>query len=167
MIPALRAALAAASLAALAGCMVGPTYKAPELALGASFHNAPAVAARAAPVVAADVWWSGFKDPLLTQAVQRALAQNLDLEQARARVLQSRAVAKAAGAALYPRADLQSNAADVQQSLLSPFGAVGSEVPGFERTYDLVDVGASASWEIDLFGGLRRARQAAHADAQA
>jgi NodT family efflux transporter outer membrane factor (OMF) lipoprotein len=171
MIPVLRAALTAASVAAsftaLAGCMVGPDYKTPDLALGASFHNAPAVTARPALVASADAWWSGFNDPLLTQAVKRALAQNLDLEQARARVLQSRAVAKAAGAALYPRAELQSSASDVQQSLRSPFGEVGSHIPGFERDYDQYDVGASASWEIDLFGGLRRARQAANAEAQA
>ncbi len=81
--------------------------------------------------------------------------------------MQSRAVAKAAGAALLPRADLQGSVADVQLSLLSPFGEVGSEAPIFERDYDLYDVGAAASWEIDLFGGLRRARQAARADAQA
>jgi NodT family efflux transporter outer membrane factor (OMF) lipoprotein len=167
MIRAVRLGVTAAFAAVLAGCMVGPNYKAPDLAPGSSFHNGPAVEARAAKVAPIETWWTGFNDPQLSQAIERALAQNLDLAQARARVLQSRAVTKMAGAALYPKAEVQSSAADVRQSLLSPFGAVGSHVSGFERDYDLYDVGAAASWEIDLFGGLRRAHQAAQADAQA
>jgi NodT family efflux transporter outer membrane factor (OMF) lipoprotein len=109
----------------------------------------------------------GIQRPAPHPVVERTLAQNLDLAQARARIAQSRAVAKAAGAALLPRADLQGSGSDQELSLLSPFGAVGSEVPGFERNYDLYDLGAAASWEIDLFGGLRRMRQAARADADA
>ena len=150
----------------LTGCTVGPDYRKPDLSLAGRFHNAPA-AATSPTASAPDRWWAGFDDPVLSRAVERALAQNLDLAQARARLVQSRAVARAAGAQLYPHADLQASAADVDQSLLSPFGAVGREIPGFERRYDLYDLGAAASWEIDLFGGLRRGRQAARADAEA
>ncbi len=159
----LATALLAAS--ALAGCTVGPDYHRPELTLAASFHVANP-ANPAAPAGFHD-WWTGFGDPLLDRTMDRALAQNLDLEAARARVAQSRAAAQAAGAALYPKGELQASATDQQLSLLSPFGIVSSEVPVFRRDFDLYDVGAAASWEVDLFGGLRRSRQAARADAEA
>jgi NodT family efflux transporter outer membrane factor (OMF) lipoprotein len=159
------AALAVALLTA--GCTVGPDYVKPQVALAPSFSQTAALPPTAAPAPSNAAWWTGFNDPLLTRVVERALAQNLDLAQAGARIAQSRAVARAAGAALLPRVDLQSSASDQELSLLSPFGAVGSQVPGFERHYELYDLGPTASWEIDLFGGLRRARQAARADAEA
>ncbi|MEI9964578.1 MAG: efflux transporter outer membrane subunit [Caulobacteraceae bacterium] len=167
MTHALRPVLfAAAAAAALAGCAVGPDYRRPELGLNHAFHTA-APAAAAAPATDMTRWWDSFGDPALTRVVERAEAQNLDLAQARARVLQSRAAAKAAGAALLPTASAQAGITDVQQSLLSPIGAVARGLPGFERDYDDYDLGASASWEIDLFGGLRRGREAARADAAA
>jgi len=114
-----------------------------------------------------DAWWDSFHDPGLSRVVRRAVAQNLDLQQARARVLQSRAAARAAGAALLPQARLNASATDERLSLRSPIGEIGSQLPGFARAYDDYAVGAAASWEIDLFGGLRKARAAARADAQA
>lgn len=164
-----RVGAASLSLGLLAaGCTVGPDYVRPSPPLPSAYPRAALAGARPATAVAPlQAWWTGFDDPVLTRVVDRALAQNLDLAQARARIDQSRAVARAAGAALLPRGELQPSASDQQLSLLSPFGAVGSQVPGFERSYDLYDFGAVASWEIDLFGGLRRARQAARADADA
>lgn len=158
--------MAGAAALALAGCAVGPDYRKPGLALTAAYHAAPpAVAdARPAPI---DAWWRGFSDPELDRVVERVRAQNLDLVQARARVLQSRAAARAAGAALLPQADADASAANVRQSLLSPIGEIGRRLPGFQRQFSQYDVGAAASWEIDLFGGLRREREAARAEAKA
>ncbi|MBS0409737.1 MAG: efflux transporter outer membrane subunit, partial [Proteobacteria bacterium] len=160
--------LAAATAAALAGPLpaqaVGPNYQRPETPLTAGYRNVPAAPADSADLA---VWWDSFGDPGLSRAVRRALDQNLDIAQARARILQGRARVKAATARLAPSGQVSSAAGETEQSLLSPIGAIGSRVPGFERTYDLYDVGASASWEIDLFGGLRRGREAARADAQA
>jgi NodT family efflux transporter outer membrane factor (OMF) lipoprotein len=95
------------------------------------------------------------------------LSTNLDLAQARARILQSRATARAAGAALLPLASAEGSVADVQQSLQSPIGEIGRHLPGYQRSYDDYALGAAASWEVDLFGGLRRGAQAARADALA
>ena len=81
--------------------------------------------------------------------------------------MKSRASASAAGATMLPHAELQVSGGDDQQSLLSSFGEVAKKVPGFRRNYRLVDVGAAASWETDLFGGLRRNREAARAELQA
>jgi len=159
---------AAASILALAlltsACAVGPNYQRPDVKLTSAYVT-PAPVAIAQPATI-ETWWDGFNDPMLTTVVQRALAQNLDLEQARARILQSRAMARAAGAALLPQAGATGSAARVDQSLLSPIGEIGSHLPGFERDYDDYAVGASASWEIDLFGGLRREREAALAGAR-
>ncbi|THD64818.1 efflux transporter outer membrane subunit [Phenylobacterium sp.] len=152
--------LAAAGLA-LAGCAVGPDFKAPAAPLTGAYATPAPTDAAGADLAA---WWRGFGDPQLTRVVERAAAQNLDVAQAAARVRQSRAALKAAGAALLPEVGAQAGAARVEQSLLSPIGEIGSHLPGFERTYDDYNAGAVASWEIDLFGGLRRAREAASAD---
>jgi len=161
-----RAALALiAGVAPMTAHAIGPDYHRPAVTMAPAYRTSlPAAAAPAPPL---DAWWSGFGDPELVRVVARAEAQNLDIEQARARLLQSRAAAKAAGAALLPEVDANGGASAVQQSLLSPFGAVGSHLPGFERSYGEYTLGAVASWEIDLFGGLRRAHEAAKADAGA
>ena len=149
-----------AAIATTAGCTVGPDYQRPELALSVSFHAAPA-----APPADLSRWWKAFGDPELTRVVERAQAQSLDLAQARARVLQSRAAARVAGAALAPTISASGSAQDVSQSLLSPIGSLARNLPGFERDYGEYRLGASARWEIGLFGGLRRGREAARSDA--
>src|SRR5258708_826638 len=79
----------------LSACAVGPDYRAPSMTLG-TFHNAAAVDARKTvePAPPIDRWWSGFRDPVLSGIVERALAQNLDLAAALARVDQARAAAR-------------------------------------------------------------------------
>ena len=114
-----------------------------------------------------DRWWEGFRDPVLTRVVQRALDQNLDLAAALARVDQARAGARAAGAQRLPSGDLTAQVAPLRQSLDSPIGSIGRHLPGYKRDQTLYDVGAGASWEIDLFGALRRGAEAASAQAQA
>jgi NodT family efflux transporter outer membrane factor (OMF) lipoprotein len=145
----------------LTGCAVGPNYRRPAIAL------TPAYQAPVAIVADADAgWWTRFGDPLLDNLVTRALAQNLDIAAAVARVDQARAAARSAGAALLPQANLGGGASRNRQSLETPVGAVGQKL-GLPRDYSLYTVGAEASWEIDLFGGLRRGREAARADAAA
>lgn len=151
----------AAPAAALA---VGPDYQRPQIPLTATYHATPTTPGHAATLA---LWWRGFDDPALTRVVERALAQNLDIEQARQRVLQSRAAARGVGAALAPNVRANASAADVAESLKSPIGEIGSHLPGFARDYEDYAVGASATWEIDLFGGLRRDREAARAEARA
>ncbi len=151
----------------LAGCEVGPGYHAPAESL-TDFRNAAVVEARKAPPPPRlDDWWTGFNDPALTRIVQRALDQNLDLAAALARVQQARAVAHAAGAQLLPTADLDATGTVLHQSLDSPLGRIGDALPGYNRDQRIYDVGAAASWEIDLSGGLRRGVEAADAEAQA
>jgi NodT family efflux transporter outer membrane factor (OMF) lipoprotein len=153
--------------ASLAACTVGPTYRKPDLALTAAFHTPTPSAPEGVAPADATAWWTAFGDPELVRVVERAVAQNLDLAQARARVMQSRAAARAAGAALLARGEADAGANRTEQSLQSPIGSLARHLPGYERTYDEASLGAGAAWEIDLFGGLQRGREAARAEARA
>ncbi|TPG56401.1 efflux transporter outer membrane subunit [Sphingomonas glacialis] len=143
----------------LTGCAVGPTFHPPVAALTPSFLGAAAIDTQAQP---AD-WWRGFNDPLLATLIARAVASNTDIAQARARLAQSRAAAQGAGAALLPTLDATGDVTTLSQSLETPIGAVSTGL-GLPRGYTQYAVGTQASWEIDLFGGLRRGREAARAD---
>jgi NodT family efflux transporter outer membrane factor (OMF) lipoprotein len=150
------------------GCSVGPRYKQPAVALQ-PFHNAPEIQSRtdAPPAPVLDTWWTGFKDPSLTKIVERALAQNLDLAAAVARVEQARGVAKEAGAKRMPNVNLEGDSNSFRQSLDSPVGRYGNAFPGYDRNQSYLDLGVGATWETDIFGSLRRGAEAANAEMQA
>ena len=141
--------------AALAGCAVGPDYVAPKTEM-TPFHNNEAVANRQTtlPAPKLDAWWTGFNDPMLETIVKRALNQNLDLQASIARVAQSRAAAQAAGAALLPTIDANTSYTAEHQSTQSPLGTLASAFPNYSRDQKEYVAGATASWEIDLAGGL-------------
>lgn len=175
-LPTLRHAWLAMSVTVLAGCAVGPDYVQPSADLPAHFATGERLAQRdaahktatgASDAPALDNWWTGFHDPVLTGIVQQALAQNLDLQAAMARVEQARAQARQAGAQRLPSLTLDGSVTREHQSLESPLGTVARALPGYNRNMTIYDIGAGASWELDLFGGLQRSAQAAGALAQA
>lgn len=152
----------------LGACVAGPNYERPEIALRPQFMGAassPSEVSAQAPVVEGS-WWTSFDDPLLSDLIATAVAGNLDIAQARARLRQASAGVRSANASLAPTLGLDASAAHARASLNGPSGALAS-APGFRRENDLFDVGFSASWEIDVFGGLRRGREAARANAGA
>ncbi|MCL2789137.1 MAG: efflux transporter outer membrane subunit [Desulfobulbus sp.] len=154
-------------LLVVAGCAVGPDYVKPEVGLG-PLHNAEAVASR--PSVPEepplDQWWMGFRDPQLTRIIERVFKQNLDIQASLERIAQARAGAKASGAKLLPTLDANAQATYERASLEDPLAAVASTI-GFPRYMEVYSAGLSASWEVDLFGGLRRQEEAASAVAGA
>jgi NodT family efflux transporter outer membrane factor (OMF) lipoprotein len=153
---------------ALEGCTVGPKYKGPPAAALAPFHNPVDDAAnKGATVVPLDRWWAGFNDPMLATVVQRGLDQNLDLAAALARVNQARAAAAGAGAQLLPTTEFGATATAERQSLQGNLGTIASQVPTYRRDIHEYTLGPAASWEIDLFGGLRRGAAASRAEAEA
>lgn len=157
-----------AMLAATGGCATGPRYVAPVSQAPAGFVGAAAIERRPATVVAdMDAWWHSFGDPLLAAYVERALAQNLDLDQARARVVQARAALRSADAALLPSAQVTGQAGETYQSLETPIGRIASSFPQFKRSTEIYQLDLQASWELDLFGGSDAARDAARAQWQA
>ena len=151
----------------LCGCTVGPDYQRPRVETPAHWVSpmADAPAAATQPSVAVDQpppefditrWWATFNDPVLESLVSRALGSNLDLRVARLRVTEARAARRAAAAALYPRVDTSG-------SYRRSGGGPGRNNP--ERSnYSL---GGDASWEIDVFGGVRRGVEASDADVRA
>ncbi|MEV8522247.1 TolC family protein [Dyella marensis] len=152
----------------LAGCAVGPDYVRPRVAMPDHFQGQAEVGQRHAPAGAElATWWTGFGDPQLTRYVTLALEQNLDLAQASARVAQARAGLGAATAALLPSGNISGQAARAYQSVETPLGQVLNATPGFDRYGNSYEADFSASWELDVFGGLRRGREAALADYQA
>jgi NodT family efflux transporter outer membrane factor (OMF) lipoprotein len=158
--------LFAASLSA--GCAVGPDYMRPETPMPDRYLGQAAVEQRHA-VATADfiAWWEGFGDPQLTRFVRLALEQNLDLAQASARVAQARAGLGAANAALLPSGNINAQGARAYQSVETPLGQVLNSKPNFDRYGNAYEANLGASWELDIFGGARRGREAALAEYQA
>ncbi|ACT13710.1 MULTISPECIES: efflux transporter outer membrane subunit [Pectobacterium] len=158
---------------AIAGCAVGPDYHRPDAPLADRYQTQSAIKSSLAEqgnvTQAANlaVWWESFNDPLLSELVSRALTQNLDLAQASARMSQARAGLGTATTALLPSGNISGQAARAYQSVETAQGQLLNAVPGYNRYGNAYETDLNASWEIDVFGGLRRDRQAALADYQA
>lgn len=155
-----RGALTLLSVATLAACTLGPDYHgapnaAPEASQAKSFKRAPESATTNAPGLAE--WWKPLNDPELNELIEATLTNSPDLHAAQARLRESRAglrgqesneLPKTSGTAAYLHAHLPSSSLGI--------GSAG-----------LYDLGFDATWEVDLFGGTRRAIQAASAEASA
>ena len=151
--------VAALMIAVLAGCAaVGPNYVPPQTPVSPAW-NAPL---QGGITVSADprslaAWWTTLNDPALSRLIDRAAAGNLDLKRAVARIREARARRGLSKAGLYPTLDASGSATRSR----------GSADMGATATTDLFSAGLDASWEIDLFGGVRRSVEAAEADVQA
>ncbi|MDY0184247.1 MAG: efflux transporter outer membrane subunit [Desulfuromonadaceae bacterium] len=146
-------ALSATLLACgLAGCAVGPNYRAPQPDVPAQWNAA--TDARPLDALVLAQWWKQFNDPLLNALVTDALEANLDLGTARAQLREARARRDMSGARLGP-------------SLDGSLSGSSSKPSGSESTRKLFSAGFDASWEPDIFGGVRRGVEAASADVDA
>jgi NodT family efflux transporter outer membrane factor (OMF) lipoprotein len=155
-------------ISALPGCAVGPDYRLPVIPMSSHFIGHDGVVHREAPSKAdLRAWWAAFDDPLLTRFVALALEENLDIAQAAARVAQSRASLRQADAALLPSANVTAQGARAYQSVETPLGQVLDAMPEFDRSSSFYEANLGVGWETDLFGGLRRGREAARADYEA
>jgi multidrug efflux system outer membrane protein len=161
------------------GCMVGPNFKAPspEVPTAWSTTAAPPTEGQVSLLTSepADVaaWWNSFKDPELTALVQRAAAANLDAKVAVLRIAEARAQRDVAKAAAWPSLSVNASEQTNRLSESTPTGALFSKVgslPGgisIPNPYQQDQLGFDASWEIDLFGRVRRSVEAANADTRA
>jgi NodT family efflux transporter outer membrane factor (OMF) lipoprotein len=143
----------------IAGCAVGPTYRQAE-------PNAPASWGRlektATPVADAGArgdlgqWWRRLNDPILSELVDEAQRQSLDLRKARARLRETRARLGLATAGRYPSVEASASA--------GRSGSVAGSTGAGTVAGNQFSAGFDASWEIDVFGGVRRGVEAAQAD---
>ena len=155
---------AALALVTLAGCTVGPDHVPPKVDTPQTFDALSQVpqGTDTTPIVGeprhlAD-WWKLFKDPVLESLADRALAANLDLKIAQARVREARAALGVTEADLYPTVNAEGG---VQMEQFSSH--TGVTQPGYTDTHNLIHAGFDASWELDFFGRVRRQVEAADA----
>lgn len=165
----IRALRAACFLGALSSaCAVGPRYTRPEVSLPAGWRDAQAGQPGDGRAVVLDQWWTSFHDPLLDRLIRRARDGNLDLRIASARIREARAARGIAAAGALPEAAAFGGYARVRRSdQVPPFNQASGAGSAFgPRDQNLFEAGFDASWELDVFGGVRRDKEAALAQVQ-
>jgi NodT family efflux transporter outer membrane factor (OMF) lipoprotein len=179
-----RAAFLLATL--LTSCTVGPNWHAPTAPHPAAFLPAQGTPApsQATEVPVSPSWWTIFDDPELTRLERRVAAENLDVADATERVMESLAESSEVSATQYPNANLNASYARERASPNGILGLLGTttpndpgtvadggqgfgpaSLPGSEGSpaYSLWQYGVGSSWELDLFGRIRRAVEASRA----
>ena len=156
----LNLVLMTAALVALGGCALGPDYERPELSVPDRFRGdaPPALDPATDSALAESDWSAVYTDPTLRLLIQQALAGNLDVRIAAARIEQARATAGATGLALFPQVGLTADHTRNKQSELA------LAAPNIPRDLTTNRVSLTATWEIDLWGRLRRSTEAARAE---
>lgn len=142
----------------LSACAAGPDFMRPDTAATGqqAFVNQPASASNPSVM---GLWWKKIDDPYIGGHVDRLLTQNLDIRQASARIAQARARLGVQRGAYFPSVSGNSSASRSFTAFPIPSLPSGSERI-FANNYD---AGLSASWEVDLFGRIRRSTEAARA----
>jgi outer membrane protein, multidrug efflux system len=140
----------------LAGCAIGPDYKRPAIAAPPTFRGqatGEAVSFADAP------WWEAFQDPILKGLIQEALRNNYDVGIAAARVQEARANLGIARSDLFPSLDYGASAG---RGKITPgiAGSPGGPSPTASNFYSAT---MSMSWELDIWGRIRRLNEAARA----
>ena len=150
------------------GCMVGPDYHPPKTKVPENFGelNTPETVKSKTTVGQPDLskWWTTIEDPVLHSLIERSVKANLDLRIAQARVREARAQRGVVAADLYPTINV--GGSYTRQRISEGSFATGS-TGAIQVEGDLYQAGFDASWEIDVFGGVRRNIEAANADISA
>lgn len=141
----------------LSGCLVGPNYHRPAANLPAQFPDAPATGGTES--IADKKWFDLFQDATLKQYVDTALEKNFDVRIAAERVIEARAQYGITRANLFPTLDAQASFTSSRSSALGAFPFP----PGTPLSASTTQAGLQLSWELDLWGRLRRLNEAARA----
>jgi outer membrane protein, multidrug efflux system len=154
-------------LLTLAGCTVGPNYHRPNASVSAHWGEPMSGGETNSSTASVAAWWKNFNDAELNSVIERAIQSNLDLRIASARVREARAEYQVASADLWPTvgtsASYQRQRQTKNQPIIGAFD-LPANVP-FEN--NIYQAGFDASWEVDVFGGTRRATEAARAEVAA
>ena len=147
-------------LAGGAGCSaVGPNYVQPKFPLTGEWNTKPGAGLKSAATDLRELgaWWETLNDPALTGLIQRAIAGNLDLKKAKSRVREARARVGVAKADFYPKLD--ASAAYTKSRT--------TDTAGSTPETDLFSALLDSTWELDIFGGVRRSVEAARRNEEA
>ncbi|SDN66856.1 efflux transporter outer membrane subunit [Pseudomonas poae] len=155
----LAKAIAIASLLALGGCMVGPDFKRPETGLPQVWKDQDSHELMNEEHVANN-WWEQFHDPVLTQLIEQVSTSNLDLKMAAERLSQSKAIFQSVASDRLPSVEggLSYNRGRSSQKGLADIAGLDGK-----KNFNVWDTGIDSTWEIDLWGRVKRAVEAADA----
>ncbi len=149
-----RAAVTIAFSLALAGCAVGPNYKRPLVRVPDRFYGDPGAATAEARSLADVPWWDVFDDPILKGLIEEAIRNGFDARLAAARVEEARAQYGIARSQFFPAIDYEGGWQRARaDQILNPAG----------KAQTRWTVEAGFSWELDLWGRIRRLDEAARA----
>ena len=155
----------------LGGCEVGPNYKPPVTRTPAGWVAPPTTQASVlvGQPIQVERWWTTFNDPELDSLVRRAVESNLSVEAATERIVEARASLGISTAGFFPTVNA---AGSYSRSFSAAGGNTTTTTGGITRTvgprpHDVWQAGFDASWELDVFGGLRRQIEAAGASLDA
>lgn len=164
----IRRLLALSITALLPGCFaVGPDYQPPKIPVPQQWSEANA--STGSQPTQTEQWWKYFNDPILDKLISNTIASNLDLKLALERVKDARVLRSATIAAGLPSLGAKSNVSrrfNNSSSSASQTGGTGSAIGGTGVGNQLINIfqmGFDAQWELDFFGGIRRAIEAADA----
>ena len=155
-----RAVAAAVLIIVLGGCMVGPNYRRPPVETPAAFRFEPLDA----KATANTRWWEQFGDPVLDDLIREALANNKSVQIAAANIEQALGIVRQARAPLFPQVTY--TAEGIRQRL-SNATATGPLPPTIGNPQNAFQLFGGASWELDLWGRIRRLTESARATALA
>jgi multidrug efflux system outer membrane protein len=160
----LASAMVVCVLGGLSGCMVGPDYVGPKMEVSDAWHQ-EAVEGLAAGDAVLQNWWTLFDDPALTRLIERAEDGNRGLEVALHRVREARAILGVSTGELVP--DLNP-IGSYERSRISPNGLLAPLYQGADPDQtNLHRIGFDSSWEIDIFGRIRRGVESSEANLEA
>ncbi|MGH8511895.1 MAG: efflux transporter outer membrane subunit, partial [Gammaproteobacteria bacterium] len=146
----------------LSGCAVGPDYRRPEFPVPSHYRESltESLASRS---ISLATWWQTFRDPPLDRLMAKALRSNRDLRIAETRVREARALRNVVSAGFWPTVDASAAYTRLRTSRNGPTGlALARGLLPVET--DLYQAALDATWELDIFGGTRRAVEAADAE---
>jgi multidrug efflux system outer membrane protein len=167
-------ALAIVGGAALAGCEVGPNYKPPQPKMPERWIAPPTTQASVTvqQPIQIERWWTTFNDPILDSLIKRSIALNLDVQSAAERIREVRASLGIATSNIFPTANAvgsysRSFSAAKGSTVVTGTGSGATVTNVGSKPHDFFQAGFDATWELDLFGGLRRSIEAANYNLQA
>jgi NodT family efflux transporter outer membrane factor (OMF) lipoprotein len=142
------------------GCKVGPSYREPPAAVAPNWLQAEDPRLQSTAPVLCD-WWAAFNDPKLSSLIEIAYRENLDLQKAAYRIVEAHANRNMVAGELFPQ----------RQGVLGAYvhGQISETLQqgAFPQLFNLWLNGPAISWELDLWGKFRRAREAADAELDA
>jgi outer membrane protein, multidrug efflux system len=156
----------------MVGCTVGPDYRSPDTPTPAMWSEAHYGGVNTRPTDLAR-WWEEFNDPALTGLADRAAVANLDLRLAESRIREARALRRVAESGAWPTVDVSGSysRSRTSENAIGPSSSQGNGASPFfsgsRNGQDLFRTGFDSSWEIDVFGGVRRSVEAADATIEA